>query len=242
MTLKDPQSLYVQLGRLLETMPDLNAPGKLSAETMRWLGRAAILVEASGHLVDSVAFNSAVENLKVPTFGLNAADKVAIILFRTLARFEAVAPPGVSGSFIPVGNRFDAFSAISKVLQTATQNILIVDPYLDEKVLTEFGLAAPEQVSLRLLTGRAECKPSLRPAAANWIAQYGTQRPLEVRLAAPRSLHDRAIFIDSVAAWTLSQSLNNFAGRSPAEIIRADDVAPMKIAAYENVWAESQRL
>lgn len=242
MTMKDPQSLYVQLGRLLETMPDLNAAGKPSVETLQWLGRAAILVEASGHLVDSVAFNLAVENLKVPTFGANPADKIAIILFRTLARFEAISPPGVSGRFIPVGNHFDAFSAIGKVLQTAKQDILIVDPYLDEKVLTEFGLAVPEQVRLRLLTGEAEYKSSLRPATANWIAQYGAQRPLEVRLAAPKALHDRAIFIDGAVAWALTQSLNNFAGRSPAEIIRTDDMASMKIAAYEGVWANSQQL
>lgn len=42
----DPESLYIHLGRLVETMPDLNRPGPITAETNQWLGRAAVLVEA----------------------------------------------------------------------------------------------------------------------------------------------------------------------------------------------------
>jgi hypothetical protein len=63
---------------------------------------------------------------------------------------------------------------------------------------------------------------------------------LAVRLAAPRSLHDRAIFIDGRVAWTLTQSLKDLASRSPAEIIRSDDTAGLKIPAYESVWAAAE--
>jgi hypothetical protein len=49
-------------------------------------------------------------------------------------------------------------------------------------------------------------------------------------------LHDRAIFIDSTNAWLLTQSLKDFAKRSPAEIVRANDTATLKIAAYEAIW------
>jgi len=56
----------------------------------------------------------------------------------------------------------------------------------------------------------------------------------------PKTLHDRAIFVDKAKAWTLTQSLKDFAKRSPAEIVRADDTAALKIAAYEAIWATSK--
>ena len=79
-------------------------------------------------------------------------------------------------------------------------------------------------------------KPSLVPAAHIWTKQYGASRPWAVRLAPSRALHDRAIFVDRTAAWTLTQSLKDIAKRSPAEIVRADDTAALKIAAYQGIW------
>jgi hypothetical protein len=73
-----------------------------------------------------------------------------------------------------------------------------------------------------------------------WTSQHGTSRPLGVRLAPPRALHDRAILIDGMTAWILTQSIKDFAKRSPAEIVRADDTASLKIAAYEAVWWSRQ--
>lgn len=92
---------------------------------------------------------------------------------------------------------------------------------------------------LRLLADEKDHKPTLTPAATKWVGQYGTGRPLQVRLAQPRTLHDRVILIDSKTAWTLTQSLKDFARRSPAEIVRADDTAALKIAAYENAWVHA---
>jgi hypothetical protein len=84
-------------------------------------------------------------------------------------------------------------------------------------------------------------KPTLQPAAKRWETQYGDKRPLEVRLAPPRSFHDRVIIIDQMAVWILTQSLNAFATRAPASIIRVDpDTAALKIAAYEEVWTGAQ--
>ncbi len=69
-----------------------------------------------------------------------------------------------------------------------------------------------------------------------------TQETCSGRLAPPKTLHDRAIFIDQAEAWILTQSLKDFAKRSPAEIVRANDTASMKIAAYEAVWVTAQVL
>ncbi len=153
-----------------------------------------------------------------------------------------MAPPEAAGAFIPAGDGLDAYAAISKILKTATEDVLIVDPYMDDTVLTEFAAAVPEGVMLRLLSDEKSHKPTLEPAAKRWVEQYGDGRPLSVGLAPPRSLHDRAIFIDQRTAWTLTQSLKDFAARSHAEIVRADDTAELKIEAYEAIWDVARRL
>ena len=231
----DPETLYRQLGRLIETAPDLSGFDPLTTEHLTWIGRAHALVKASGDLVALAEFNLASKSIQ-GALRHDATKNMMLVLYKVLGSAELEAPPSVRGSFIPVGNSFDAFAAIAKVLQTASSDVLVVDPYMDETVLTDFTSGVPDGVVLRLLADQSSVKPSLAPAAARWVQQHGANRPLGVRLAPAKALHDRAIFIDGRDAWTLTQSLKDFAKRSPAEIVRADDIASLKIAAYEAIW------
>jgi hypothetical protein len=232
----DPETLYRQLGRLIETIPDFSGYAPINHEQLVWLGRAHALVLASGDLVWRTEFDMAAGVVQGPARA-DALKTIMLVLYKALASAELRAPASARGAFIPAGNRFDAFAAVTKVLQTATSDVLIVDPYMDETVLTDFGGALPNSVALRLMADQASVKSSLEPAARMWVTQHGTTRPLEVRFAAAKALHDRAIFIDKTTAWILTQSLKDFAKRSPAEIVRADDTASLKIAAYEAVWS-----
>lgn len=231
----DPETLYQQLGRLIQTMPDLEQV-PLTEDVYEWTAQAYALVAEAGDAVDAGMFKLAMNNQGA---SLGAVHQIKAIVYRTFAVMEMRVPAGVAGSFIPVGDAFDAYTALSKVLQTATMDVLIVDPYMDETALTDFGSAVPEGVRFRLMADNASCKPTLQPAALRWVEQYGAARPLSVRLAPPRCLHDRAIFVDQKVAWTLTQSLKDFATRSPAEIVRADDTAELKIAAYEEIWSSA---
>jgi hypothetical protein len=147
------------------------------------------------------------------------------------------------GSFIGAGDVLDAYSAIGKILVTAKVGVLIVDPYMDEKVVTDFAPLISSGVPIRLLSDAQTSKATLGPAARRWAVQYGSARPLEARLATARSLHDRLIVIDGQDAWVLTQSLKDFAARSPASIIRVDrQIAEMKIGAYEALWLAAQSI
>lgn len=235
----DPETLYRELGRLIETMPELGYD--LSSSDRLWLGRAYALVVKCDDIMDAIAFKTATNKLNYASWSTGVKE-IHTIIYRAFAVAEMNAPAGVAGAFIPVGNSFDAYAAISKLLQAATNDVLIIDPYMDETALTDFGAAVPEGVCLRLLADQASFKPTLQPAAQRWIQQHGTIHPLQVRLAPPKTLHDRAIFIDQTTAWTLTQSLKDFAKRSPAEIVRADDTAALKIAAYEEIWSSAQMI
>ncbi|KVV19335.1 hypothetical protein WK80_25800 [Burkholderia multivorans] len=230
----DPESLYVQLGRLIETMPDLLSP--VTADTSMWLGRAVALVEESGDLTDAVALRVASDSLN-PVLGHKNAGKIVAILHRALARAELKVSAATSGAFIPVGAGFTAIAALSKIMSTADSNVLIVDPYADEKVLTDFAVLVREGTLVRVLSDKRTVASSLRPVAQRWAEQYGASRPLEVRVTPPRALHDRLIVVDNAQVWTLTQSLKDFAARSPASIVRSDaGTASLKVEAYNGIW------
>jgi hypothetical protein len=147
------------------------------------------------------------------------------------------APASVSGTFIPAGNEFDAMAAIAKVAERATSDLLVVDPYMDAKALTDFAPLAREGVRIRLLSDQHSHKPTLAPASERWRSQYKSTRPLEVRLTVPRTLHDRILITDGADVFVLTQSLNAIASRSPASIVRADaESAALKVAAYGGIW------
>lgn len=232
----DYQSIYIQLGRLAEAMPELVDHHDQS--TIQWLGRASALISAFDPL-EGEEFESAIDSLVNGEF-YNVNERAAgvlVIFYRVLAVAELRAPAAVQGTFIPAGNSFDALAALSKVLSHANSDVLIVDPYMDEKTLTDFAPLAKEGVSIRLLADAATYKPTLRPASQRWVSQYGGSRPLNVRLANPRMLHDRLIAIDKSEIWVLTQSLNALAARSPATIVRVDpETTALKIAAYESIW------
>jgi len=240
----DYSSLYHKLGRLLETAPQFsNCQACIEPSALHWLGRVHAIVNATyaGMGMDVVAVRMAMDNMRSAAWA-SAVTEVFQIMYRALAHCELRMPPGSAGEFVPVGNSFDAFSALSKIFSKAIKDVMIVDPYLDQSVLIDFAVAIPENVSIRLLADENDHKATLGPAAQRWISQYGSKRPLSVKLAPRRSLHDRAIFIDLTEAWTLTQSLKDFAKRAPAEIVRADSIAALKLQAYEEIWLAATTL
>lgn len=237
----DPESLYLRLGQLVAEMPELGGQGPITPEINRWLGQVAYLVGATGNVVDVAGLTVASDSLNSVLRDRNA-QTIAAIAYRALAFAEANSPAAARGAFVGIGAGLDALKAIRDVLAEAKQNALIVDAYMDAKVLTDFAPLAAENVTIRLLSDSFYTKPdALLPAANRWSQQFGHSRPLEIRLSAPRALHDRLIVADDRAVvWSLTQSLKDFAGRSPALVQRVDkDLAVMKANFYAQTWANA---
>lgn len=233
----DAESLYIQLGQLVAEMPQLGGNGSITPEINRWLGRACHLVRAAGSTYDGVAITSASDNLNTFLRDQNA-QAIASIVYRALAMAEAKAPIAARGGFVGAGAALDALQVVGKLLAEAKKDALIVDPYMDSKVLTDFAPMAASGVSIRLLSDAFYSKASvLLPAVERWGKQFAG-RPLDVRLSAPRALHDRLIIADGTMVWSLTQSLKNFASRSPALAQRVDpDIAAKKLEFYEQIWS-----
>ncbi len=244
----DWERIYMGLGALLANPPGghpdalARAPGQVSADMHQWVGRVFAFVEMAGDPSDIAATKTASDHLNTVLRQGNAGE-IYSVAHRTLARAEARVAPARQGAFVPVGHQLDAFAAIGHVFSAATHRVLLVDPYMDEKAVTSFGTLVPQTASFHLLADERDRKASLTPAVDAWIAQYGAARPLEARLAPYRVLHDRMIICDDAQVWVLTQSLNAFAARSPATILKVDaETSALKVAAYAAIWAAASPL
>lgn len=131
-----------------------------------------------------------------------------------MAKLELRLPAEAQGAFIPAGGVFDGFQAVLKAMGTAQKDVLIVDPYADDKLISDFVPLAPEGVPIFVLSDAQNAKPSLKPATERWVAQWQQKRPLQVRLAPARSLHDRLLVADGSTAWVVGQSFKDLAKRA----------------------------
>jgi hypothetical protein len=230
------EAIYLRLGSLIADAPDFKVD--VTPETHRWVAQVLALIEA-GKLVemtDIVIFKVASRGLEGVLHDINAGTILAVA-HQALAKAELHAPAQLQGAFIAAGHSLDAFAAVGKALGMATTDVFMVDPYADAKLLTDYAVQAPDNVSVRVLAGAAY-RSSLKPAAERWPQQM--KQPLDVRLGAPGSLHDRLILIDGKTAFVLGQSFKDLATRAHTSLVRMpQEAAREKIDAYELMWLRS---
>jgi hypothetical protein len=216
----DDEARFRQLEQLVRTAPqDWGVRGPIPPDMQLWLGRvqAAVRYYITGtqqailqSAAAGIAGTGAVRDQNVQT--------VISMLYAAFARAELKAPASLQGAFIGVGKYFDVFKMMSKLLEEATRDVLVVDPYIDDVFLKKFAPLAPAGVSLRLLGGGGkkyrECGVRLLLALSAWRSEYGQARPIESRRA--EGLHNRYIIIDGGAkVWDIGQSVRNLVDHSP---------------------------
>jgi hypothetical protein len=234
--------LLLKLTDLVRRTPNLRS-GPLDAELNAWLGSATALVEAAGDVMDTVSIKVAAQSLNTIIRDQNA-HTIETIVRHTLARLELQSPsPAYAGTQLAVGQPFSNLAAIGDVLAFAGQDVFIVDPYADGTLLAKYVGFAHEGVRVRVLGDAKNKQPTLQPALTDWIKQYGTRRPLSVRLSAKGALHNRDIIVDGREVWRVGQSLKDIAIRSPDTLEKmAAPLVAAEVFHYESVWSTATEL
>lgn len=238
----EAEARFAHLKELAATIPDFGSANTFnsSPDVHEWLGRLHALL-------DDNMFGLAAIQIAVSSDGLGTSlhsrnvNAIRNSLYRAIAKTELQLPSSSRGAFIPAGNAFDAITATAKILGEAQKELLIIDPYLGPKILEAFAVQASEGVQINLLGAQGRVRPSFEAVARAWIAQYGFARPLTVRYAEAKLLHDRLIIVDSESVWDVSQSFEDLAARSPATLSKAiADAAILKIDAYRGIFDNAE--
>lgn len=163
-----PEALYHQLGRLRSEMPVWSELGKPS--TSKWIGRTLAVVDATdGSLMELVSLRTQFDHLARHGPNEKSALIIAQAIDTVVARIELKLPAEAQGAFIPAGGVFDGYAAVSKALAQGTKAIMLIDPYADDKLISDFVPLAPEGVRVLVLGDAHYAKPSLKPATERWV-------------------------------------------------------------------------
>jgi hypothetical protein len=134
----------------------------------------------------------------------------------------------IKGVYEP-GDEYAFYRDLSSIIQGATQEVFIIDAYLDEQVFNLYVSKVPNGVPVRILTNNIG-------ATVEAVARmYAKNRPLELRSSA--DIHDRAIFLDQ-RGWVTGQSLKDAARKKPTYIIELNE--PLLTASaniHRQIWA-----
>ena len=234
-----PEQVLALLEAVIRDAPEFGIKETLSDGQMRWLGRADAILEASGATNALVSFRMARNNLN--SYSFNYAG-LMLPLHEAYSKVELMAPANSQGAFIPAGDTWNGYVALVKLMQNDCKDLLIVDPYLNSAIYTDFAPHSTALNGVRFLTAkRNENHLGLIAASEKWAAdQISQTRPVDGRYAPAGALHDRLIILDGHTVWLVSQSFKDIAKRSPASVSRADpEMSSMKSQHYEALWIAS---
>jgi hypothetical protein len=123
------------------------------------------------------------------------------------------------------GQYFDAKLVVRDLFATAKQNIVIVDAYIGEDVLSLLTVKR-DGVHVKLLTGKVS--PSFLSLARDFSRQY---KNLEIRTS--KTFHDRFIFVDDRDFYHFGASLEHL-GKKTFMFSRLEE--PLIITTLKTQW------
>jgi hypothetical protein len=134
----------------------------------------------------------------------------------------------IKGMYEP-GEEYAFYRDLSSLFAATTQEIFIIDAYLDEKVFDLYVEKVPGNAKVRLLSNKIGGK------VETVAKMYVSRRPLELR--STTDVHDRMVFFDQ-RGWLIGQSIKDAARKKPTYLVELDE--PLLTAArniYNQIWA-----
>jgi len=137
---------------------------------------------------------------------------------------------------IDAGMTFDYFDSLRRLIDSARQDVLFVDPYLNADFIGRYMPSVANGAAVRLLTATGQYLAGLMPAATAFAQQH--QLAVEVRVAAA-AIHDRYLFIDRAACYHSGASFKDGGVRAPTVINQIVDAFTAMQQTYESMWASA---
>lgn len=225
-----PEQLLSEVEDVLRTMPPRESLGNETPENYAWLGRAQAVIQLWDP-VRAVFFSGNIAKVHSGRARDFEAGVPAVLTtlhqVRHELRMQAVGPMTVA---VGMGNVFDYFDEVRKVIETAKADLLFVDPYLDAEFVSRYLPHVTRGVAVRLL-GR-ESLATLLPAAALLRQQTGLS--IEVRSAG--GFHDRYVFVDRQSCYHSGASFKDGAKKAPTTFSQIVDAFSAVSSMYEQAW------
>lgn len=182
------------------------------------------------------AAQAAVTNLGPKAHVLMGRIEVALANLGWIIQDGQLTPiePTLREMFFPKGSQWDAFVLLRKIMERATQSVIVVDAYADSTVF--HLLTPPPQPHLRVEVLCSKYATAVAAAARSFVAQFPAIET-EVRASA-KDFHDRFVVVDEQDCVHLGASIKD-AGKTAFMISRVEDDENRAalLAAIRRAWA-----
>jgi hypothetical protein len=112
------------------------------------------------------------------------------------------------------GEEYEFYRDLASIIRSATQEIFIVDAYIDGKVFELYVSEVPSSVKIQILSNNV--KPNVETIAK----MFAQKHPVELRTSS--RIHDRHIFIDQ-RGWIMGQSIKDAASKKPTYLVELEE-------------------
>ena len=126
---------------------------------------------------------------------------------------------------------YQAYKQLGRIISSCQNELKIIDPWIDEELITLYLESIPASVSIRIVTKNLSGKFEL--VAKKFKQQRKT---FEVRLA---DIHDRYIIVDD-RAWIVGQSIKD-AGKKPLAIIELSEPSKARNL-FSKLWSQGKQI
>lgn len=225
--------LLAEFDAALKARPELLILNWAKEESLDWFGLVGALMDKWDR-IEATKFHQAASNLLAGR--MNVDRSIALITMevkraRHSLMLESEQPLTIS---IEAGNVFDYYDEVRGKIDTATDDLLFVDPYLDGEFVSRYLKGLKQEVQVRLLT--SDNKLSTLVPAVTMLKQQGKQ-PIEVRV---KDFHDRFLFVDGRECYQSTSSFKDGPKKAPTAISQIVDAFDPLYKTYQEMWNTGQ--
>lgn len=226
----NPEALLGEVEDILRTMPPREALHNTTDENLAWFGRACAVVEA-WDFAKGLLFRTAMDQFH--DFMAMSSDQgfIKMVTMLNEARYDLrMKSIGPVNEAMGHGRVFDYFDEVRKIIETAKQDLLFVDPYLDAEFVSRYLPHVNPTVSIRLLTRKS--LSALLPA----VDVYAKQSDTTINIRSAQGFHDRYVFVDRASCYQSGASFKDGAKKAPTTLTQITDAFSAVRQTYESIW------
>lgn len=230
------EQLLAEVEDLLRTAPTrLDIVGRGNSDSgLPWFGRFAAVIRAWDYK-RSAEVLLVQQQLAMTTAhqSMNGYQRMLTLLHeaRHALRMDTVGPLSVA---VAHGEVFDYFDELRRIIETAKQDLLFVDPYLDAEFVSRYLSHVTNGVTVRLLA--REKLATLLPAVDLFAKQSG----FGIQVRSAPGFHDRYVLVDHAACYQSGASFKDGAKSAPTTLTQITDAFAAMSQTYEGLWSNAK--
>ena len=135
------------------------------------------------------------------------------------------------GNVYDPGEVYKFFKDLKDVIESASEEILPVDPYFNGKAFDDHLSTIGPGKPIKILA--EQYADDVRAYAAKHVQQHGTN----IKIRRSKELHDRLVIVDNSDCWVVGGSIKDAAAKSPTYLLPIQpQIAQAKRDIYSGVW------